>query len=138
MVVYKFLLYKHCMLSHFSRVQLFVTLWTVALQASPWHSPGKNTDVNCHALVQGIFLTQRSNPCLRHILYWQVGSLPVGYLGSPYYKQGHGNPLQYSCLENPTDRGAWCAIVHRVTESWTQLKQFSTHAHTDVNILYVA
>ena len=32
---------------------------------------------------------------------------------------GHGNPLQYSCLENPTDRGAWQAIVHRVTKSQT-------------------
>ena len=36
---------------------------------------------------------------------------------------GHGNPLQYSCLENPMDRGA---TVHRVTKSWTQLKQLST------------
>ena len=32
---------------------------------------------------------------------------------------GHGNPLQYSCLENPLDRGAWWAIVHRITKSWT-------------------
>ena len=32
---------------------------------------------------------------------------------------GHGNPLQYSCLENPMDRGAWQAIVHRVIESDT-------------------
>ena len=32
---------------------------------------------------------------------------------------GHGNPLQYSCLENPMDRGAWRAIVHRVTKSQT-------------------
>ena len=38
---------------------------------------------------------------------------------------GNSNPLQYSCLENPMDRGAWWAIVHRVTKSWTQL---STHA----------
>ena len=30
---------------------------------------------------------------------------------------GHGNPLQYSCLENPVDRGAWRAIVHGVTKS---------------------
>ena len=30
----------------------------------------------------------------------------------------HGNPLQYSCLENPMDRGAWLAIVHRVAKSW--------------------
>ena len=35
---------------------------------------------------------------------------------------GHGNPLQYSCLENPMDRGAWQAIVHRVTQTWTRLK----------------
>ena len=40
---------------------------------------------------------------------------------------GHGNPLQYSCLENPMDRGAWRATVHRVTKSWTQLKQLSTY-----------
>ena len=32
---------------------------------------------------------------------------------------GHGNPLQYSCLENPMDRGAWWAIVHRVAKSQT-------------------
>jgi len=32
---------------------------------------------------------------------------------------GHGNPLQYSCLENPMDRGAWWATVHRVTKSQT-------------------
>ena len=35
---------------------------------------------------------------------------------------GHGNPLQYSCLENPMDREAWWATVHRVTKSWTLLK----------------
>ena len=33
--------------------------------------------------------------------------------------EGDGNSLQYSCLENPMDRGAWWAIVHRVTKSWT-------------------
>ena len=42
---------------------------------------------------------------------------------------GHGNPLQYSCLENPLDRGACQATVHRVAESQTQLKELST-AHT--------
>ena len=31
----------------------------------------------------------------------------------------HGNPLQYSCLENPMDRGAWWATVHRVAKNWT-------------------
>ena len=33
--------------------------------------------------------------------------------------EGHGNPLQYSCLENHMDRGAWQAIVHRDEKSWT-------------------
>ena len=35
--------------------------------------------------------------------------------------EGHGNPLQYSCLENPLDRGAWQATVHGVARSQTQL-----------------
>ena len=37
---------------------------------------------------------------------------------------GNGNPLQYSCLENPKDRGAWQVIVHRVTKSQTQLSMY--------------
>ena len=40
---------------------------------------------------------------------------------------GHGNPLQYSCLENPMDRGAWW-LQSTGSESWTRLKQRSTHA----------
>ena len=43
-----------------------------------------------------------------------------------YPRDGNGNPLQYSCLENLMDRGTWWATVHRVTESRTQLKRFST------------
>ena len=42
---------------------------------------------------------------------------------------GHGNPLQYSYLENPMGRGAWLATVHRVAKSRTRLKQLSTHTH---------
>ena len=40
--------------------------------------------------------------------------------------EGHGNPLQYSCLENPMTCRAWQAIVHRVAKSWTRLKRLST------------
>ena len=45
-----------------------------------------------------------------------VGSIPgLGrFLGG-----GHGNPLQYSCLENPIDREAWWATVHRAAKNWT-------------------
>ena len=39
---------------------------------------------------------------------------------------GNGNPLQYSCLENPMDREDWQTTVHRVTKSWTRLKWLST------------
>jgi len=42
--------------------------------------------------------------------------------------EGNSNPLQYSCLENPVDRGTWCAAVHRVAQSRAQLKQLSIHA----------
>ena len=47
----------------------------------PWDFPGKNTAVDCHFLLQGIFLTQGLNPCLLH---WQANSLPLSHQGSPY------------------------------------------------------
>ena len=53
-----------------------------------------------------------------------VGSIP-GSERSP--GGGHGNPLQYSCLENAMDRGAWHALVNRVAKSFTRLKQLTTH-----------
>ena len=43
--------------------------------------------------------------------------------------EGNGTPLQYSCLENPMDGGAWWAAVHGVTESWTQLSDFTFTFH---------
>ena len=43
--------------------------------------------------------------------------------------EGNGNPLQYSCLENPMDKGAWWATVHSVGKSQTPLKQLNIHAH---------
>ena len=48
---------------------------------------------------------------------------------------GHVNPLQYSCLKNPMDRGAWQAAVHSVAQSWTRLKRLSTHAYSLVTLL---
>ena len=49
----------------------------------PWDSPGKNTGVGCHFLLQGIFLTQGSNPRLLHLLHWQADSLPLVPPGKP-------------------------------------------------------
>ena len=54
-----------------------------------------------------------------------AGSIP-GLGRSP--GGGHGNKLEYSCLEDPMDKGAWQATVHRVTKSQTQVKKLSTQA----------
>ena len=51
-----------------------------------------------------------------------LGSIP-GSGRSP--GEGNGNPLQYYCLENPMDRGAWWATVHGVAKSWTRLSDFT-------------
>ena len=51
----------------------------------PWHSLGKNTEVGCHALLQGIFPTQESNSRVRRLLHWQAGSSPLAPPGKPTY-----------------------------------------------------
>ena len=59
-----------------------------------------------------------------------AGSIP-GSRSSP--GGGNGNPLQYSCLENPMDRGTWWAAIHGVTKSWTWLSDWThtqKHTHT--------
>ena len=68
-----------------------------------------------------------------------VSSVPG--LGRSFGK-GNGNPLQYSCLENPVDRGAWWATVHEVTKSQSQLSngahrypETSRTAYSNNNIL---
>ena len=50
------------------------------------------------------------------------------HTASVVYGEGNDNPFQYSCLENPVDRGAWRAAVHRVAQSWIRLKRLSMHA----------
>ena len=61
--------------------------------------PGKNTAVGCHSLFQCIFLTQGSNPCLRH---WQVDSLPLSHLGSPHqmvFRHAQSCPTLYDPID---------------------------------------
>ena len=70
--------------------------------------------------------------CKRHSLIPGWGRSPGG---------GNSNPLQYSCLENPMDRGAWPATVHGVAESWSWLKQLSTqarHINTSTGFSHIA
>ena len=46
-----------------------------------------------------------------------------------YFAEGNGNPLQYSCLKNSMDGGAWWAVVHGVAESWAWLSDFTFTFH---------
>ena len=55
-----------------------------------------------------------------------LGSIP-GSEKSP--GEGDSNPLQYSCLEKPLDRGAWWAVAHRITKSWTRLRSMVIHIY---------
>ena len=55
-----------------------------------------------------------------------VGSIPGS---GRSHGGGNGNPPQYSCLENPMDRGAWRATVHGVAKSQTQLRDYKTTKH---------
>ena len=71
---------------------------------------------------------------------WRRKGYPLKYSGpenlTPLYSpwghkeldmtEGNGNPFQYSCLENPRDRGAWWAAVYGVAQSWTRLKRLSS------------
>ena len=107
---------------------------------SLWNSPGQNTGVGSLFHLQGIVPIQVSNPGLLHcrqILY------QMSHKGSPYIShqfshivvlitllgEGSGTPLQYSCLENPINGGAWCAAVHGVPRSGTRLSDFTFTFH---------
>ena len=109
---------------------------------SPWSSRGQNTGVGSLSLLQGIFPTQGLNPGLPHcrwILYQlrvqerysKIKDKNLELTSRKIPRGRHGSPLQYSCLENPMDRGAWQATVHGVAKSWTWLKWFSMHITAD-------
>ena len=67
--------------------------------------------------------------CARRVR--RAGLIPASGRSQSLGPEGRGNPLQYSCLEQPMDRGAWRATVHRVAKSWTRLKRLSTHVCTN-------
>ena len=74
-----------CMLSCFSRIQLFATPWTLARQpplSMEFSRQEYWSGLPCP--LQGIFPTQGSNPCLLHLLHWQVDSLPLAPPGKPH------------------------------------------------------
>ena len=60
-------------------------LWPARLLC-PWTFPGKNPGVGCHFLLQGIFLTQGSNPCLLHPVHCQADALPLVPPGKLFFR----------------------------------------------------
>ena len=90
-----------------------------------WDSPGKNTGVGCHSLLQGIFPTQGSNLRLWHLLHWQADSLPLSHLGSTSKKCVFSS-VAHSCLTlcNPMDCSTPGLPVHHQLPELTQ-----THVH---------
>ena len=87
-------------------------------------------DVISYVILDGVSQVARvvKNPPARAGGVTDAGSIP----GSGRSPDGHGYPLQCSCLENPTGRGAWRATVHGIAKSRTRLSDF-----TQVNIEYV-
>ena len=66
---------------------------------------------------------------------WETRVRSLGREDSP--GEGNGNPLQYSCLENPMDRGAWWATVHEVAKSQIRLSDFTFTFNTEINYKYL-
>ena len=114
----------------------------------PWDSPGKNTGVGCHVLLQiptSCYQTLLSSGWFhtgwQYTLLWAsqvvlVVKNPPANAGDSSSTpgpgrspgRGRGKLLQYSCLKNPLDRGAWRATVHGVTQSQTRLKWLGSNS----------
>ena len=129
-----------------SGVQLLATPWTAAHQASLSITNSQsllklmsvesvmpsNYLILCHPLLllPSIFSSE-SILRIRWPKYWSYSfsiSPSSEYSGPVSFRipaEGNGTPLQYSCLENPMDRGAWWATVHRVAKSRTRLSNFT-------------
>ena len=127
-----------------------VQIWGHAVWCRPWDKPQckgslQSKGISCYSssLCQALAKMLQTSHLIWFLLYHcQVALVvknPLANAGdvrdldsipgsgkSP--GEGHGNPLQYSCLENPMDRGAWRATVHRVTKSGARLKRLSMHA----------
>ena len=125
-----------CVCYSLSHVQLFASLWTVTLQAPlsmgfsrqeywsglPLTSPGDLLDPR----IEPGSLTLQADSLLSEPPWKPIYAHISTYISASMYDNspggGNGNPLQYSCLENPMDREASQATVQRVTKSWTELR----------------
>ena len=120
-------------LSHFSHVQLFASLWTTARRLlCLWDSPGKNTGVGCHTLLQVIFPIQGFSLHLLHLLHWQVGSFPLAPPGKPWslHNDWHMMDAKYIWCWRRLLRAPWTA--RRSNQSWVFIGRTDAEAETPV------
>ena len=90
-------------------------------------------------IIYGYYILLMNYPLV--IIQWQF-FVPCGHFKFDVYfvrycREGNGNPLQYSCLENPMGRGAWWDAVHGVVKSRTRLSDF-TFTLSDMSVATVA
>ena len=103
----------------------------------PWDSPGKITAVGCHFLLQCMKVKSESEVAqscliLREPMDYTVHGILQARTLEWVAFPSNGTPLQYSCLENPMDGGAWWAAVHGVTKSRTRQR---LHFHFSVSCI---
>ena len=130
-----------CCAYSLSHVQIFVTFWTTVACQAPlslaffrqqylrgllFPPPGDFP-------IPGIEPASTVSPAL------QADSLPTEKLRKPHYTdgEGNGNPLQYSCLENPKDGRAWEAAVHGIAQSRKRLKWLSSSSSSSITWIYL-
>ena len=109
--------------------RVFVFIWLISLSIMPSKSIYVATNVKFYSFYGSASLVVQlvKNPPAVQKTACNTGDpgwIP-GWGRSP--RAENGSSLQYSCLENPIDRGAWWATDHGVTKSWTRLKQLNTH-----------
>ena len=105
-LLYAYTSKRACVLSRFSHVQLFATLWTVALQAPlSWASSGKNTGVCCHALLQGVFLDPGIIP-----LSLRAPALAGGFFTTSTPWEAHTSKYLYAYTALPIFTQITCRI----------------------------
>ena len=91
----------------------------------PWASPGKNTGVGCHALLQGIFPTQDSN---MHLLHCRQILYPMSHPGSPLtpWKLGNDHATSFDCTKSLK---VWCSFPYSLPVSLCSWRCHRNEAH---------
>ena len=114
-------------------------------ETTSWSAPGGLILLRCSDAASLMGLCE-SFKILFHIVHYRVmGRVHRFHLPALPPREGNGNPLQCSCLENPGDRGAWWAAVYGVAQSRTRLKRLSSSSSPSLspflgvsNLLFIA